>query len=243
MKIFIYCLLALLASCASVPSSKQNAYSASSLVNNRSGCTVKVFQAGREISPIFSGGVRKFNLAPKPFRIEVAPANCSPTIALVTPSWLEYLLQAPLVYSPAGVFMAGDFEGATVLTNVGGDNPRTSLAEIISLSTTDKTVDRVMKKNFDDLCAGPDSCPTPALAFSSAWPFLDPKTREFRGYAEFDQFSKFESMAAASGKKILAVVYTRLSMSTIRAGSAEGIFYLLEPNALELDFSEQGKAQ
>lgn len=195
-------------------------------------CTLKVYQGDEEISLFPAGKAGAYKLGAKPFRIEVAPPDCAPTMALVTSHRLDYILQTPLVFSPSGVFMAGDPKEADILANLGGDNPRTTLAEILS-GTSESAWAR---QQFDELCGVLGYCPTPTLAFSTAWPFLDPATTEFRGTADFRRFSKFEPMSGASGRVLLAVVYTRWKTLTKGSGFSQSVFYVLKPHALIFDF-------
>lgn len=195
-------------------------------------CTLRIFQGEAEISPTPAGKTNAYPLAAKPFRIEVAPPDCTPTMALVTPHRLDYILQTPLVFSPSGVFMAGDPKEADILANLGGDNPRTTLAEILAGTSEPAWA----KQQFEELCGTLGYCPTPTLAFSTAWPFLDPATTEFRGYADFRRFSKFEPMSGASGRVLLAVVYTRWKTLTKGSGFSQSVFHVLRPNALIFDF-------
>ena len=191
-------------------------------------CKFKVSQDGDEVSATTTGKTINYKLKANSFKVEVSPAECEPTMALVTQHHLEYILQTPLVFSPSGVFMAGSPDEIDILGNQGGDNPRTTLSEILS-STNESAW---AKQEYDSFCESLKYCPTPTLAFSTAWPFLDPTTKEFRGFAEFKRFTKFRPMSGASGKVLLAVVYTRWKIST----KGHSAFYVLKPNALIFDF-------
>lgn len=195
-------------------------------------CALKVFQGDQEVQPIVAGKANAYKLSATPFKVQISPTECAPTMALVTTHHLAYILRTPLVFSPSGVFMAGDPNETDILTNVGGENPRTSLAEVLSSTSQGAWA----KQQFDELCTSLGYCPTPTLAYSTAWPFLDPATTDFRGYAEFKRFSKFESMSGASGRVLFAVIYTRWKELTKGTGFGQSVFYVLKPNAVIFDF-------
>lgn len=192
-------------------------------------CSIRIVQDGTEVRPTQADKVSVFKLQPSDFRLEVGPASCDPSMALVTPHQLAYITQTPLVFSGSGVFIAGDFSDTDMLTHYGAENPRTTFEEI----TDNNDFRDQIKQQYADVCKTLRFCPTPVLAFSSSWPFLDPKTREFRGYAEFKRFNKFGAMHAAAGRVLLVVVYTRWRTLT---QAQHSWFYVLRPHAIALDF-------
>lgn len=233
MRVKLMCILAIALSACSTSSALKPANHVAFWPQDKpNGCKVKIFQGEGEVVPVERGDGKTYKLLPKKFRIEVTPAECSPTIALVTPNQLEYILQTPLVFSSGGVFMAGVPAEANILTGIVGDNPRTSLTEVASSTNQPDWV----KQQYDELCKSLGYCPNPALAFSSAWPFLDPVSMNNRNYAEFSRFSKFESMSAASGRTLHAVVYTNWQTLTKKAGFSQSVIYVLHPNSLVLEF-------
>jgi hypothetical protein len=152
-------------------------------------------------------------------------------MALVGKHDLSYITQTPLVFSPMGVFGAGSTETADILAAAGGSNPRTSLDQVIETTTSEV---ESAKRGYEALCRELNYCPAPVLAFSTAWPFLDPTTRDFRGYAEFRRFTQFTpTMSTAAGRVLLAVVYTQYETLSVRN---RPMFYLLRPHAIALDF-------
>jgi hypothetical protein len=194
-------------------------------------CVVRIVQEGQEVVPAVNGNLKTYKLEPDDFRIEVRPASCAPTMALVGKHHLSYITQTPLVFSPMGVFGAGSAQYADILAEARGDNPRTSLDEVIERTTRETSAARFA---YDELCGKLGYCPAPVLAFSTAWPFLDPKTRDFRGYAEFRRFTQFTpTMSTAAGRVLLAVVYTQYAMVSV---GNRPMFYVLRPHAIELDF-------
>jgi hypothetical protein len=194
-------------------------------------CNVRVMQEGKEVAPRLNGAVATFKLEPDDFRIHVEPTTCTPTITLITRERLDYVMQTPLVFAPGGVFMAGSTQSADILAGVQGDNPRASLEEVIAGSTQEKDWAHAEYKR---LCGVLGYCPTPVLAFSSAWPFLDPATRTHREFAEFRRFTpQSHSMGPAAGRQVYAVVYTFYRSVSLRG---RPIFYVLRPHALALDF-------
>ena len=225
--ILCLCLAALSSACATPPGESPTSLNpALALVE----CSLRVFQNDIEIVPEASASLKRFRLKPLAFRIEVQPVSCNPTISLVTQHALTYITQTPQVFSPSGVFAAGSTKDADVLTQVSGSNPRTTLAEVIDMSTRETDW---AKGQYDELCRALSYCPSPVLAYSSGWPFADPAARGSRGFAEFKRFDQFaDSMARARGRELIAVVYTQSKM--LRKGYSS--FYLLKPNAIALDF-------
>ena len=194
-------------------------------------CRVRVVQDGREVAPQVAGTLRSFKLEPADFRIVVEPTTCTPTMTLISRERLEYVMQTPLVFAPGGVFMAGSHETADILASVAGDNPRTTVNEVIAGSTDQKDW---AQAEYKRLCGVLGYCPTPVLAFSTAWPFLDPKTGTHREFAEFRRFTQFsKSMGPAAGRQVHAVVYTHYRSVSLRGSPT---FYVLRPHALSFDF-------
>jgi len=190
-------------------------------------------QNGSEISPVQPDKTPVYKLRPAAFRLEIAPLSCEPTIALNTPHHISYITQTPFVFSPSGVFMAGDFRDTDVLTDCRGDNPRTTIDEVIDGGTRETAR---IKREYANLCTALSVCPTPVLAYSSAWPFFDPTTGKYRGYAEFKRFDKFSGMERAAGRTLYLIVYTKWqTLGTGQSGYPQ--FYVLKPHPIVLDFA------
>jgi hypothetical protein len=129
--------------------------------------------------------------------------------------------------------MAGDFRDTDVLTDCRGDNPRTTIDEVIDGGTRETAR---IKREYANLCTALSVCPTPVLAYSSAWPFFDPTTGKYRGYAEFKRFDKFSGMERAAGRTLYLIVYTKWqTLGTGQSGYPQ--FYVLKPHPIVLDFA------
>jgi|AGTN01.3.fsa_nt_gi hypothetical protein len=193
-------------------------------------------QDGADISGTKDGDdpVPTFSLKPAPFKIEVLPLSCKPGLALETPTTIKYLQATPIIFAGSGYWQAGDLANAGVLGSAAiAGNPRTTLDEEISIQTRDVEWARGAYKVA---CNVLTYCPQVVKAYRTAWPFLDPKTTDNRGLAEFTLFSKFSPMSGAAGREIYAVVYA-VEGEVLKGGYAQ--FYLLKPNILRLKFSQR----
>lgn len=196
-------------------------------------CTVRLVQDAIVLTSTTSGDpeLPTYRLRAAPFRIEVTPTACAPGLAFTRREALGYLRGTPMLFSGSGYWQAGDLASAGVLTSGATGNPRTTLDEEVALQTSDKAwAAQVYRQACDKL----GYCPAVAKTHRTAWPFLDPKTLDNRGFAEFTLFDKFKPMSAAEGRELLAVVYTvELEFQKDRFSSP---FHVLKPHVLALKF-------
>lgn len=197
-------------------------------------CKVKLTQSNAEITPQVINGKPTFKLAANEFKIEVVPLACDPSIALFVPSQLGYVTQTPLIYGTGSYWMAGSSQTSDILATASGGNPRTTFEEEIELSTSQRA--QWALDQYKKLCDSLGYCPTPVKHYATAWPFLDSKTLENRGYANFKRFDEFSPMQRAQGRVIHAVVYTKWKV--LRSGTAWNDIqhYILQPHVVLLDF-------
>lgn len=197
-------------------------------------CTLQIIQDGEIVLPEVSEKFLAFKLAARDFKINVSPLACNPSVVLTGQHQVEYLTQTPLVFSTGNYWIAGDTEHADMLNSAAGlGNVRTVLEEEIGYAGTDV---QWAREQYRKACGALGYCPTPAKTYATTWPFLDPETKENRGFAEFKRFDQYRSLGQVSGSVILAVVY--LNWKTISKGSKwnEKRLYLLKPEILVLDF-------
>lgn len=197
-------------------------------------CSLRVVQDGKEIMPEVSEKISSFKLVASDFKIEVSPPACSPSITLTDRHQVAYLTQTPVVFSTGGYWVAGDTESADMLASAAAlGNARTTVEEEIEYATSDVSW---AQEQYRSSCSSLGYCPTPAKTFATAWPFLDPETKENRGFAEFKRIDKFRSLGQVSGSVIVAVVYSNWKVISNGDKWSEKRLYLLKPHAIAFDF-------
>lgn len=210
-------------------------------VQRKPECVVKIIQDNQEITPRIENKINVYKLKAKEFKIEVSPLSCSPGINMLTQrSQIDYLLRTPLIFT-GSYGMAIEFEKADILTYVPGPlNPDTSLDEEIEYMTRDVVW---AKQKYKEFVATLGYSPTPAKAYFTLAHFMDPVTNENRGYAEFKRFGESNSMSAAAGQYMYAVIYTKEQTIdiTISTGEKRPLFFLKKPHIIVLDFQPDNK--
>ena len=197
-------------------------------------CSLRVIQDGRDILPEVSDKISSFKLAASDFKIEVSPRACNPSISLTDRHQLAYLTQTPLVFSTGSYWVAGDIESADMLASAAAlGNARTTIEEEIESFTSEISW---AQQQYRNACSSLGYCPTPAKTFATAWPFLDPESKENRGVAEFKRLNQFRSLGQASGAVLVAVVYSNWKVISKGEKWSEKRLYLLKPHAIAFDF-------
>jgi hypothetical protein len=197
-------------------------------------CTVKIVQYDKEIAATPSHNLMVYKLVAAPFRIEVSPDNCDSSIVVTSSKALSYISQAPLVFANGAQYMAsGPDEIDNLATALRDDDPNTTVQEVIEMQTSNTQEQAWAKQQYEQICSA-SQCPTPARAFSCAWPFLDPVTKNSRDFAEFKRWDNL-SMDSLSGKVLPVIVYTLWKRLNWSENSG---FIVLQPHAMALDFRQ-----
>jgi len=200
-------------------------------------CTIKVIQNGHEIIPSIDNKISTYKLKADSFRIEGSDPGCPPYgIFPIADKHIEYLLRTPLLISPAFLGIAEKPDSYDILGGSGGNDPATTLDEMIKQATKDVNW---AKKEYKALCDQLKYCPTPAMTYYRLAPFFNEKTRDF---AEFKRWTSSSPLSAAAGLKHQVVVYT--SERGVSNPNAKSVtFLIVKPHILVFDFQPNEQMQ
>jgi len=190
-------------------------------------CTLKVTQYDREIVPKVDNNISTYKLMADAFKIEGNDPTCPPygIFPIADSKDIDYLLQTPLIISPAGLSIAEYPDTFDVFGGNGGSNPSTTIDEMTKYSMRDAGR---AKEKYNELCKKLEYCPTPAMAYHRGAPFFQDNKR---GYAEFKRWTRSSPMSAAVGLQHRVVVY-----STVQTIAELANLLLIKPHILIFDF-------
>jgi hypothetical protein len=185
-------------------------------------CTVSLTQSESPLLPKRVGRVAHYVLASDSFRLEVLPANCNPSVGVfVSASDFGYVIDSPVVVTPMGFSIAGDFSVKDVLFLRSG-NPRL-------VDGFEGAFDNVQKE-YDQLCSELGKCPQKIRAFRSYWNFTNNSGKDAASYAEFKRVTSSQGLKGFKGR-LNVVVYTSIK------DIAGGYLSVLQTHPMVLQFN------
>lgn len=145
-----------------------------------SGCTITLTQAGRVIAGQVSGRVRTYTLRDEPFRLDVTPARCDPSINVSAPMADFFLVGSnPVVVATAGFVMAQGLDSSDVLQfHARSPKMDPDFAEIFD----------TVKDEYQALCVQYLNCPLQILGYRSYANFTDFSGRK-QTHAQFNRLA------------------------------------------------------
>jgi hypothetical protein len=190
-------------------------------------CEIKVTQNGQVIDGSLNGPIRFYALRGAPFRIDVVPSECDPSIGVfLKVDDFKFVAENPVVVTTAGFGMAGDLVDRDVLFTRAED-PR-----ITPEFAND--YDGV-QRDYAGLCTELAGCPTKIRAFRSYWNFSADGEGQKRTFAEFHRVTHDRMLAGFKGDMPI-VVYTKVKDAAFYPDGKNAYLSVLQTHPIVLRF-------
>jgi hypothetical protein len=192
-------------------------------------CEIRIVQEGQAVAPYAGPPLQSYRLKPGPFRLEVTPGRCNPSIAALPDAKVANdLLARPLIWSERSAFLAAGTEGdQDVLVWWAREDVDPSYLEPPPPNT-------FKGRQYRQLCDELKACPQVYPAYSSSWPFVPDGTKGWT--ADFRRIGPGMPLEEATGRTVGLVVYLLWRELSSEFAKVEAEHLLFEPRLLRIDF-------